>query len=119
MITSRHRTFRTLLLIPFLSALQLQPAHAAMVTTGQALAHEQANTARDKVQAFVSRTDVQQRLQALGIKADNARARVAALSDTEVVTLANNIDRLPAGGHIGSTDLIIILLVVLLVVIVI
>jgi hypothetical protein len=97
--------------------MQSGATHAAMVGTDQVLTTEKANIARDRVQTFMSRADVQQRLQGMGIKANVAKARVAALSDTEVAALADRIDKLPAGGNLGQTDLILILLIAILVVI--
>ena len=45
-----------------------------------------------------------------------AKDRVAALTDQEVHALAESIDALPAGGNLGTNDIIVILLVAILVV---
>jgi hypothetical protein len=61
----------------------------------------------------VERADVQRQLQAYGINAEQAKARVASLSDQEAAQLAAQIESLPAGGDVGA--LIGALLVVFLV----
>lgn len=70
------------------------PASAGIVTTDQV----QASTERDKVRSFLDRTEVRSQMQALGVDADAALARVNALTDEEVQNLAGRIDQLPAGG---------------------
>jgi len=62
----------------------------------------------------LERADVQQQLQARGITLEQAKARVAALSDAEAAQLAAQIDSLPAGGD-GVGALIGALLIVFLV----
>lgn len=104
----------------FLSAcLALAPAaQAAMVTTQDALSAQQIQNDREKVRNFLDRAAVKDKLQALGVDAVLAKGRVDALSDQDVQLLAQKIDALPAGGALGSTDLILILLVAILVAIV-
>jgi hypothetical protein len=48
--------------------------------------------------SVVDRVEVQGQLQAYGITAEQAKARIAALSDAEAAQLAAQIDSLPAGG---------------------
>jgi len=119
MITLRRGKFYVLLLPACLSVMQVGVVHAAMVGTDEALAAEQHDAARDRVQALVNRADIRQRLQDMGIQASAARARIAALSDAEVASLTATMDKQPAGGDLGQTDLIVILLLAILLVIVI
>ncbi len=70
-------------------------ARAALVTTQEAVAPE---TGRDRIRAFLERAEVRDQLEALGVDADEARARVAGLSDAEVDVIAGRLDSLPAGG---------------------
>lgn len=100
-------------------SLALSPtAQAAMVTTQDALSAQQLQADRDKVRNFLDRAAVKDKLQALGVDAVMAKGRVDALSDQEVQLLAQKIDSLPAGGALGTTDIILILLVAILVAIV-
>lgn len=70
------------------------PASAGIVTTNQM----QASAERDKVRNFLDRAEVRSQMQALGVDANAARARVDALTDEEAQNLASHIDQLPAGG---------------------
>jgi hypothetical protein len=78
----------SLLLLPF------QSIHAGMVSTDQV----SASADRAMVLNMVSRADVASQLQAMGVDTSNAQARVAAMTDSEVQSLANQIDSLPAGA---------------------
>src|SRR5512141_1809601 len=75
--------------------------YAGMVGTNEVIAAAQAAGARDKVRDFVGRTAVRDQLQNLGISPDTAQARVNAMTDSEVATIAGRIDSLPAGGFSG------------------
>ncbi len=96
-------------------AAQVPPARAAIVDTDALGAQSQAELERAKVQAFVDRADVKERLQAMGVSGLVAGGRVASLSDSEVHALAQRIDALPAGGNLSEQDMILILLVAILV----
>jgi hypothetical protein len=76
------------------------PAQAGMITT-QAAAN---SNAREQIAVL---------LQAHGVSAPEATARVAALSDQEAAELAARIDRLPAGGT-GIIEAILVVFLVLL-----
>jgi hypothetical protein len=84
---------------------------AAMIGSQQAIAAS-AQAERDTVSRFMTRSDVQRELAALG--ATNAVERVAALTDDEVRQLAGKIDALPAGADGGVALLLIVALVLLL-----
>jgi hypothetical protein len=94
--------------------LQTSVASAGIVTTDQLAAPSQTEMEKAKVQAFMDRADVKDRLQALGVDAPSAKDRVAAMTDQEVHAMAQNIDSMPAGGYLTNRDLTLILLIVLL-----
>lgn len=93
--------FVSRVLVMCMAALPLQAAQANMVGTEQVVAAAQAQQDRDKVRSFMARADVQQQLQAMGVKAGDARDRVAAMTNAEVRTIAGKIDSLPAGATNG------------------
>lgn len=103
------------LFIAFAFAIQVLPAHAGMVSTDEVLSPSNAQTERDELRAFTDRADVQRLLEAQGVPPDAAKARIDALTDTEVRTLAGRIEALPAGGALSDTDWILILLIAILV----
>jgi len=63
----------------------------------------------------MSRADAERSLKALGVDAESAKQRVDALTDAEVISLADKIGSLPAGGNLSTNEIIIILLVAILV----
>jgi hypothetical protein len=75
------------------------PARADLAATDRIDAVEQTQHApRQVVGAFLDRADVRAALEKRGVTADDAKARVAALSDSEVEGLAQKIDSAPAGA---------------------
>ena len=76
----------------------VQSIFAAMVKTETVLADGEMLPAREKIRAFLDRSDVQAALTARGINPSEAKARVDSLSDAEVKKIAARIDELPAGG---------------------
>ena len=105
-----------------LIAFALQSAHvqAGMLGPEAAMpapAASQADLDRAKVQQFLDRATVTEKLKAMGVDALNARSRVDSLTDEEVHALAQRIDAMPAGGALSQNDLILILLVALIVIV--
>jgi len=78
-----------------------QPVLAAMIGTEAILDSTQTQQARDEINNLLLREDVQSALKAHGIDPLEAKARIDSLSDAEVVLLADQIDKLPAGGDSG------------------
>jgi hypothetical protein len=98
-----RRLVAMLLIVSLTLPLQVQ---AGMIGTGDLLQ-------RERIHEFLDRADVQAQLLARGVTAEDARARVAALTDAEAAELVARIDELPAGG-IGIVGAILIVFLVLL-----
>ena len=79
-------------------AIPYQPLLAAMVTTEETFNQIKAQDARDNLKTLLSRNDIKNALISQGIDPDEAKARVDSLSDSEVIEVADKIERLPAGG---------------------
>lgn len=107
MIATIRRLIASLLVICMAVPL---PSQGAMLATDSALGAAQ----RDEINRLLDRADVQSRLEAYGVKADEVKARVAALSDGEVAQLAAQIDSLPAGGD-SILGLLVLVFVILLI----
>lgn len=87
-------------------------AHAGIVSSSESLSisnvatdtssaqSEAAAAARARIEAVLAREDVRAGMTERGLTADQAMARVNALSDDEVVSLAGKLDQAPAGGDI-------------------
>lgn len=95
--TIRRLTARVLIASTLGLTMPLAPAQAGLIPT-QAITQAGAQAERARVDAFLGRQDVQERLTALGVDAQSAKERVAALGDEEVARLAERLDQMPAGG---------------------
>jgi hypothetical protein len=104
---------RFLACLGFVLAFAAPQANAALISTEEASAAQE----RERVLALVERPEVAQELQKFGIAPEDAKARVAAMSDAEVRYLAGKLDALPAGGQISTQNLLLIIIIVLLIVI--
>lgn len=87
----------------------LSTAHAGMVSTQEV----QSSQTRATVSSFMAREDVQSELTRMGVNTDDARARIAALSDEEAAQLAQQIDQAPAGS--GLIEAVVFVFLVLLI----
>ena len=96
-----------------LSAALAAPAYAEMIATPAA----DAATQRERVLSLVERPEVARELQKMGIAPDQAKARVAAMSEAEVAMVAGRLDALPAGGALSNQDFLFIIIVILVVLI--
>ena len=111
-----HRRFRRVLaslLAIALFSLQAAPLQAAMMGTGELLQLEQGLVDRQQLNSLMARDDVREQLTRMGVDADQASERVAAMSDEEVRQLNGHLEELPAGGSIlGAVLLIFVVFVI-------
>ena len=94
-----------------------QSALAALIDTETVLDENQSQEARDYIKQLLAREDVRSALIAQGIDPLEAEARLASLSDAEVIELADQIENLPAGQ--GALGIVIAVLVIIILVLVI
>jgi hypothetical protein len=107
-------TSRVVMLSMLAMGLPMQSAFAVMVDTNQAVSHELASQDRAKISAFLDRADVVAQLQKQGVAANEAKARVYALTDDEAHNIAGKLDKLPAGGD-GVLGVLLTVFLVLLI----
>ncbi len=88
-------------------------AQAAMISSEQVIASQSAQQDRERLRALFERADVREQLLARGVDVNDAKARVDALTDSEVTGIAGKLDSLPAGGDI--IDALLFVFLVLLV----
>lgn len=74
------------------------PAAAGIVGTADAVAAVQQQDHRTAVQGVLARADVREQMVGLGVDPAEVEARIAALTDAEVATLATHLESAPAGG---------------------
>lgn len=100
-----------------LLSLPQKAAFAGMIGTETVLDATRGQEARDYLNRILAREDVQASLVAQGIDPLEAKARVDSLSDAEVVSLADQIEELPAGGSalgiiVGTLLIVFIVLLI-------
>jgi cytochrome c-type biogenesis protein CcmH/NrfG len=109
---SRH-LLTLALVLSLVCSTATQPAAAAMMSTAQAATGTRAEQL-DRVDHFLAQDSVRGLLEQQGVDPADARARVQSLSDSELQRVADNIDRLPAGGSaLAVIGLVFVVLVVL------
>jgi len=74
------------------------PAAAGIVGTAEAVAAVQQQDHRAAVQDVLARADVREQMVGFGVDPAEVDARIAALTDAEVATLATRLEGAPAGG---------------------
>ncbi len=100
-----------------LLSLPHKSAFAGMIGTETVLDATRSQEARDYLNRTLAREDVRASLIAQGIDPLEAKARVDSLSDAEAVSLADQIEELPAGGSalgiiVGALLIVFIVLLV-------
>ena len=93
-----------LIVLMLTATIPCQSVMAALIDTESVQDSVRGREARDQLKQLFAREDVQAALMAHGIDPIEAKRRIDALSDEEVIRIADEIDQLPAGG---STFLLI------------
>ena len=111
--------FRKFVIVPLLSVALVSTsfsgtAAAAVISTQDALAAEVRDAKETQVRAALARDDVRQAMEQLGVNPADADARVASLSDAELVELQGQLDRLPAGGDSALVVIGVVFVVLLI-----
>ena len=102
------------LLVVCLIGLPLQ-VNAGLIGTSDVVTAAQAAAARTSVSSFLNRSEIASQLQSLGLTAQAAQERVAALTDAEAANLAGQIDKLPAGAWSDGATVAAVILIVFLI----
>ena len=115
--TSTRRPVGLIMIVTLLFA-TLAPggAFAGIVGTGNAIAEQTSTLSRTALVEELNRDEVRVQLQAMGVNPDEAVERVAAMTDSEITTLAAGIGNLPAGSDVSLGVALLIILVVFLLV---
>lgn len=93
-------------------------ASAGMVSTEDVLDSGRAAAAREQIKALAQRPELAEQLKAFGVTPDQAEERVNAMTDDEVLALADKVGDLPAGAGVSNNTLILILLLIILVLVI-
>ncbi len=98
----------------FISLSMMQSAGAALISTETAIEMTDRQGRIDYINEVLAGESVRSMLVAYGVDPADASARVAALTDTELQTLEQQLEQLPAGGT-GVVELIGIVAIVLVI----
>ncbi len=85
-----------------------------MVGSDRVIESESAAAGRQRVETLLSRDEIRSQMVEMGVNPDEAKDRVATMSDAEVLALAQQIDDLPAGQAVDTGTLIVVLLLVII-----
>jgi hypothetical protein len=86
------------------------PAQAAMVDTSDLLLQSE----RARIVSLMQQEDIQHKLEILGVDQISAITRVNQMTQEELAQIQAQIDELPAGAGVSTTDLLLIILLVVL-----
>ncbi len=92
---------KALLVVALVSVSAISAVVAAPV---ESVESSRASVALQKVDAFLGEQAIAQQLQALGVTPEQARARVAQLSEAQLEQVAAEIDLIQAGGTIQGSS---------------
>lgn len=89
-------------------------ASATVISTQQALSAQQRSAVETSVRSNLSRSEVRQAMVRMGVDPAQADARIAALSDADLMRVQGQLDRLPAGGDaLAVVGIVFIVLLIL------
>jgi len=97
----------------FLTITVQAPALAEMISTQSTVKKVQIQQQRTKILEFYERRAVKSALQKHGLSAQEAKARVAKLSDAQIQMLATKIDKMPAGAGADGIVAVFLILIIL------
>lgn len=92
-------------------ALAVPQAYAGMISPTSP------ESERERVLSMIERPEISRQLERMGIPAQEARARVGAMTESEVLSLAGRLDAVPAGGALNNQDFLFIIIAILLVIV--
>jgi hypothetical protein len=102
--------FILMIFLTLLISVPCQPALAALIETETVINPERVKDTRVLLNQLMAREDVRTALLSYGINPVEIEARVTAMTDDEISTLANTMKDMPAGGMDGWTALALMIL---------
>ncbi|HEY8266317.1 MAG TPA: PA2779 family protein [Steroidobacteraceae bacterium] len=113
-IESFRRACVTLMSVSLVSLGFQVPAAASVVGTSDAIAASRTADARAVIDATLARADVRAQFAEMGVEQAAIDGRLAALSEDEIASLADQIQAAPAGGDaLAVIGIVFIVLVIL------
>ena len=111
---SFRRACVTLMSVSLVSLGMQVPAAANVVGTSEAISASRTTDARAVIDATLARADVRAQLAQLGVDQAAIDGRLAALSEDEIASLADQIQTAPAGGDfLAVVGVVFVVLIIL------
>ena len=95
--------FILMIFLTLLISVPFQPALATLIQTETVINPDRAKDTRALLNQLMAREDVRTALLSYGINPVEIEARVAAMTDSEILQVKQAIDQLPAGGQVAFT----------------
>ena len=96
-----------------LIVMSLGQATAGVYSSEQAINSQQYQYNKQQVLNLVDSADVQQKLLNLGVSPTDAKARIASMTNQELVDFNQHINEMPAGGIVGTIVTVLVVVAVL------
>jgi hypothetical protein len=107
------KRFISLMLVAAMVGAQALPVQAAMIGTDTLVQQAQQQFDREQLVQVLERDEVQQQLVAMGVDLEDAKQRVAQMTDSEIQQLNAQLGELPAGGDVLGIALVVFLVFVI------
>lgn len=89
------------------------PVYAGMVSSSDVMTQQQMNYDKNQILGFVDQAEVLEQLQSLGVSAEDAKSRIANLTQAELAEFNKQMNEAPAGGIVGTVVTVLVVIAVL------
>jgi hypothetical protein len=114
MPTNSRNAIAVVLCAAFLAASIQSAARGGVIGTQEYISAIDREAAIERIDAVLAREEVRDALEHYGVDSAAANERVAALTDEELQTLADDLEGLPAGGELLAVVGIVFLVLLIL-----
>ncbi|CAM5226085.1 PA2779 family protein [Alishewanella longhuensis] len=91
----------------------LSQATAGVIGSDQVIASQQQQFNQQQVMSFIDSAEVQTKLLQLGVSPDDAKQRIANMTNEELTAFNNQLNEMPAGGVVGTIITVLVVVAVL------
>lgn len=115
-MTGKNKMIRNLVWLMMVSVTwtgSMATAQAAMISSSTQASAEQGFYGRDQIHQMLTSQSVQDQLVSMGVDLEQAKQRIAVLSDSEMQTLNEKMSELPKGGILGLIGAVFVVLLIL------
>ena len=115
-MAGKNRMIRSLVWLLMVSITwtgSMATVQAAMISSITQASAEQGSYSRDQIHQMLASQSVQGQLVSMGVDPEQAKQRIAALSDGEMQVLNQKMAELPKGGILGLIGAVFVVLLVL------